>query len=190
MNEKSARLINEGKNREKMKVELIIPIEGLHGKLRRDGYYFRKYRGQQIVQKCPNREGHVKTEAEASKQPKAGSRCRIKSGVNEQSNKPLKERKKKMAKITMMSGIASISGRVGNCCFRTMKATGKVYMHQVKDNSQKSRVKRPANEAMVRQRKRFSEIAKIVMQMKAEGSKKSRKQLWKIATQVYDAENQ
>ena len=57
-----------------------------------------------------------------------------------------------MAKITMMSGIASISGRVGNCCFRTMKATGKVYMHQVKDKSQKSRVKRPASEAMVRQR--------------------------------------
>lgn len=68
MNEKSARLINEGKNREKMKVELIIPIEGLYGKLRRDGYYFRKYRGQQIVQKCPNREGHVKTEAEAANQ--------------------------------------------------------------------------------------------------------------------------
>ena len=30
-----------------------------------------------------------------------------------------KKGKKKMAKITMMSGIASISGRVGNCCFRT-----------------------------------------------------------------------
>ena len=44
-----------------MKVELIIPIEGLHGKLRRDGYYFRKYRGQQIVQKCPNREPRKKT---------------------------------------------------------------------------------------------------------------------------------
>ena len=95
-----------------------------------------------------------------------------------------------MAKITMMSGIASISGRVGNCCFRTMKATGKVYMHQVKDERQKSRVKRPASEAMVRQRKRFSEIAKMVMQMKAEGAKKSRKQLWKIATKAYDAENQ
>ena len=31
---------------------------------------------------------------------------------------------------------------------------------------------------------------KMVMQMKAEGSKKSRKQLWKIATKAYDAENQ
>ena len=38
-----------------MKVELIIPIEGLRGKLRQDGYYFRKYRGQQIVQRCPTK---------------------------------------------------------------------------------------------------------------------------------------
>ena len=95
-----------------------------------------------------------------------------------------------MAKITLMSGIASISGRVGNCCFRTMKATGKVYMHQVKAKSQESRVKRSASEAMVRQRKRLSEIAKMVMRMKAEGSKKTRKQLWKIASKAYDAENQ
>ena len=71
-----------------------------------------------------------------------------------------------------------------------MKATGKVYMHQVKDKSQKSRVKGPASEAMVRQRQRFSEIAQIVARMKAEGSQKSRKQLWKIATKAYDAENQ
>ncbi len=38
-----------------MKVELIIPIERLRGKLRQDGYYFRQYRGQQIVQKCPTK---------------------------------------------------------------------------------------------------------------------------------------
>ena len=37
-----------------MKVELIIPIESLRGQLRKDGYYFRLYRGQQIVQKCPS----------------------------------------------------------------------------------------------------------------------------------------
>ena len=51
-----------------MKVELIIPIEALRGKLRKDGYYFRKYRGQQIVQKCPDREGHVKTVGEVENQ--------------------------------------------------------------------------------------------------------------------------
>ena len=38
-----------------MKVEMIIPIESLRGKLRKDGYYFRQYRGQQIVQKCPTK---------------------------------------------------------------------------------------------------------------------------------------
>lgn len=38
-----------------MKVEMIIPIESLRGKLRQDGYYFRLYRGQQIVQRCPTK---------------------------------------------------------------------------------------------------------------------------------------
>ena len=95
-----------------------------------------------------------------------------------------------MAKITMMSGIASISGRVGNCCFRTMKATGKVYMHQVKGQRTNVRCTKEPSEAMKRQRERFSKIAKIVKQMMAEGSKKSRKQLWKIATKAYDEANQ
>ena len=38
-----------------MKVELIIPIEGLKGKLRQDGFYFRMYRGQQIIQSAPTK---------------------------------------------------------------------------------------------------------------------------------------
>jgi len=57
-----------------MKVELIIPIEGLKGKLRQDGFYFRKYRGQQIVQKCPDRSQHVKTPAEAANQRRFAER--------------------------------------------------------------------------------------------------------------------
>ena len=36
--------------------------------LRKDGYYFRVYRGQQIVQRCPNRNGHVKTDSERANQ--------------------------------------------------------------------------------------------------------------------------
>ena len=32
-----------------MLVELIIPIDRLRGQLNKDGYYFRMYRGQQIV---------------------------------------------------------------------------------------------------------------------------------------------
>lgn len=51
-----------------MKVELIMPIDTLRGVLRKDGYYFRLYKGMQIVQRCPNRSGHKKTEAEAANQ--------------------------------------------------------------------------------------------------------------------------
>ena len=51
-----------------MKVELIIPIETLRGQLRKDGYYFRLYKGKQIVQRCPNRSGHVKTSNEQANQ--------------------------------------------------------------------------------------------------------------------------
>ena len=38
-----------------MKAERIIPIETLRGKLKEDGYYFRMYKGKQIVQKCPRK---------------------------------------------------------------------------------------------------------------------------------------
>ena len=38
-----------------MKVELIIPIDVLRGKLRNDGYYFRLYKGKQIVQRNPSK---------------------------------------------------------------------------------------------------------------------------------------
>ena len=87
----------------------------------------------------------------------------------------------------MIPGIASISGRVGNCCFRTMKATGKVYMHQVKEQRDKVQSTKVPSEAMLRQRQRFSAIAKMVRQMMQTNTKKSRKQLWKIATEAYDA---
>ena len=55
-----------------MRCELIIPIEVLRGKLRKDGYYFRMYRGQQIVQKCPNRTYHERTFAEIANQKRFG----------------------------------------------------------------------------------------------------------------------
>ena len=38
-----------------MKAELIIPIETLRGALRKDGYYFRVCKGEQIVQRCPTK---------------------------------------------------------------------------------------------------------------------------------------
>ena len=51
-----------------MIAEVIIPIETLRGQLRKDGYYFRMYKGKQIVQRCPNRSGHVKTANEQANQ--------------------------------------------------------------------------------------------------------------------------
>ncbi len=43
---------------------------------------------------------------------------------------------------------------------------------------------------MLAQRARFSAITKMVAQMHKDGSKKSSKQLWKIATEAYDAAHQ
>ena len=40
-----------------MKVELIIPVEKLRGRLQKDGYYFRMYRDQQIVQRQGRQHG-------------------------------------------------------------------------------------------------------------------------------------
>ena len=51
-----------------MKAELILPIDSLRGKLQKDGYYFRLYKGMQIVQRCPDRSRHVKTEKEKANQ--------------------------------------------------------------------------------------------------------------------------
>ena len=59
-----------------MIVELIMPIEALRGKLRDDGYYFRMYKGKQLVQMCPNRSRHVKTEAEQANQQRFIERYR------------------------------------------------------------------------------------------------------------------
>ena len=38
-----------------MKVEPIIAIDALKGKVDQDGYYFRTYRGRQIAQRCPRK---------------------------------------------------------------------------------------------------------------------------------------
>ena len=94
-----------------------------------------------------------------------------------------------MAQIKTMAGIASISGRLGNYCFRTMKSTGKVYMHSFLSKEPKTAPREPTA-AQQKQKQRFATIAKIVRQMIAAGAKKSRKQLWKIATEAYDAANQ
>ena len=39
-----------------MEAILIIPIETLRGQLsKKDGFYFRMYKGKQIVQRCPTK---------------------------------------------------------------------------------------------------------------------------------------
>lgn len=91
-----------------------------------------------------------------------------------------------MAKVNMMGGIASISGRLGNYSFRTMKKSGKVYVHTLPSK----RTKKTPSAAVVAQRERFSAIAHMVAQMRQRGTRKSSKQLWKIATEAYDAANQ
>ena len=40
-------------------------MEGVRGKIRlEDGFYIRKLHGKYVVQRCPNRKGHVPTEKE------------------------------------------------------------------------------------------------------------------------------
>lgn len=94
-----------------------------------------------------------------------------------------------MARIRMMSGIASISGRMGNYCFRTMKATGKVYMHPVAAEDERKKGER-VSEAVKAQRERFATIAQMVRAMYKSGSKLTRKQLWKKAAEVYESHAQ
>ena len=90
-----------------------------------------------------------------------------------------------MPKVKMMAGIAAISGQLGNMYFRTDKKTGRVSLCRMPKKSAQ-----PLTEKQRLHHARFAAIAKMVKQMMAEGTKKSRKQLWKIATKAYDAENQ
>lgn len=92
-----------------------------------------------------------------------------------------------MAQVKMMAGIESISGKVGNYCFRTMKGTGRVYMHQLpsKNNRQKAKGERKKpSRAMEEHRARFAKITRMVAQMRKAGSTLDRKRLWKLAEQA------
>ena len=64
-----------------MIAEMIIPIDTLRGQLRKDGYYFRMYKGKQIVQRCPNRKEHVKTANEQANQERFVERYRKKKNT-------------------------------------------------------------------------------------------------------------
>lgn len=84
-----------------------------------------------------------------------------------------------MARVTLPMGIVSISGKVGDVCFRTMKKTGTVYMAHL-PRARKIKYSTSELEAM----ENFSKRAKLVAQLRNAGSQLSRKELWRIASQV------
>lgn len=84
-----------------------------------------------------------------------------------------------MAKVTLPMGIEKISGRVGNYCFRTMKATGRTYMTGLPS---KRTTKLQTRELEARER--FARKARLVKEMRLAGSKLTQKELWRIAEQV------
>jgi hypothetical protein len=52
-----------------MQVSFQSPVAGLIGKLEYNGkFYIRKIHGKYILQRCPNRKGHVPTEKEKENQ--------------------------------------------------------------------------------------------------------------------------
>lgn len=89
-----------------------------------------------------------------------------------------------MARVTPPMGITRISGKMGNMCFRTMKATGNVYVYRLRQQKCKGQCTKDVSDAVMAQRAHFAAIAKIVRLMRAAGSKKSAKELWKLVSQA------
>ena len=91
-------------------------------------------------------------------------------------------------KVELILPIARLRGKINSKSpfyFKTVNGKTFVFVQRCPNRSTKAPT--PAQTAA---KQRFAAIAQIVARMKAEGSKKSRKQLWKIATKAYDAENQ
>ena len=84
-----------------------------------------------------------------------------------------------MARVTFPMGIERVSGRVGDVCFRTMKATGRTYMSSMPS---KRTTKLQASE--IEARERFARKARIVRAMRQAGAKRMIKELWKLAEQA------
>ena len=84
-----------------------------------------------------------------------------------------------MARVTFPMGIERVSGRVGDVCFRTMKATGRTYMSSM-PSKRTTRLQASEIEA----RERFARKARLVRAMRQAGAKRTIKELWKIAEQV------
>lgn len=85
-----------------------------------------------------------------------------------------------MSLVTPPMGITGISGKMGNVCFRTMKATGKIYMSSLPQI--RKRICLSPEEKMARIR--FAKRAEIVRLLKKAGSKRTTKELWKLVSQA------
>lgn len=84
-----------------------------------------------------------------------------------------------MARVKLPMGITSISGKLGNVCFRTMKGSGKVFMTRL-PKARKTEV-RPKE---ILNRRLFARRAQIVVQLRKAGAKLSTAELWKIVSQA------
>lgn len=89
-------------------------------------------------------------------------------------------------KVQLILPIAGLRGKLNSQArfyFKTVNGT--TFVQRCPDRSQK-----PPTSQQSAARERFCAIAHEVSRMLAEGSRKSRKQLWKIAAEAYDAKNQ
>lgn len=98
-----------------------------------------------------------------------------------------------MARVELPTWIERVSGKAGNVCFRTMKATGRIYMYPMKGQRDmmkyqgtkyKVQCTKEVSERAIAQRERFRATAEIVRMMRKAGSKKTQKELWKIVSQA------
>ena len=89
-----------------------------------------------------------------------------------------------MARVELPTWIERVSGKAGNVCFRTMKATGKIYMYPMKEQRDNVQCTKKPDARVIAQRERFRATAEIVRMMRKAGSKKTQKELWKIVSQA------
>ena len=84
-----------------------------------------------------------------------------------------------MAKVTLPPFIQSLSGQVGNLCFRT-SADGKICVYLAPKQTRN----KPISEKEMRVRNLFKERAQQVMNLMRDDPTLTRKQAWKIAKQT------
>lgn len=83
-----------------------------------------------------------------------------------------------MAKVTLVPFIQSISGRVGNLCFRTSK--GKTTVFFAKENTRTT----PPTDAELNARNSFAQRVKMVNNIMRNDPSITRAEAWKIVKQL------